>query len=99
MVDNKTMRAPQDAARVFERFYRPDPARTRTAALASAPTGSGLGLSIVHALVAAHGGTIRLETALGAGARFVVRLPLFVPVGEVEPEEVAHAISTQPEAS
>jgi two-component system OmpR family sensor kinase len=93
--------APDDAVRVFERFFRPDQSRTRAVTpQGGAHKGSGLGLSIVHALVSAHGGTIRLETALGAGARFVVRLPLFVPVGEVEPEKkVAHAISTQPGAS
>jgi two-component system, OmpR family, sensor kinase len=92
--------AADDAVRVFERFFRPDPSRTRTITDKSAAhRGSGLGLSIVHALVAAHGGTIRLETAPGAGARFVVRLPLYVPVGEIEPEKVGHTTSTQPEAS
>jgi two-component system OmpR family sensor kinase len=92
--------APDDAARVFERFFRPDPSRTRTVSdKGPAHRGSGLGLSIVHALVAAHGGKIKLETALGVGARFEVRLPLYVPVGEIEPEKVVHAISTQPEAS
>jgi two-component system, OmpR family, sensor kinase len=95
--------APDDAARVFERFFRPDPSRTRAVATAGAAhRGSGLGLSIVHAIVAAHGGHIQLETAQGVGARFVVRLPLYVPVGEIEPEKAeksAHAISTQPEAS
>jgi two-component system OmpR family sensor kinase len=65
--------APDDAARVFERFFRTDPARTRAAG------GSGLGLSIVQALVAAHGGEVLLHTAPGAGARFEVRLPLHVP--------------------
>jgi two-component system OmpR family sensor kinase len=85
--------APDDASRVFERFFRTDPSRTRSEpakGYALGHSGSGLGLSIVHALVAAHGGTIRLETAPGAGARFEVRLPLFAPAAEV---------STQPEAS
>jgi two-component system OmpR family sensor kinase len=92
--------APDDAARVFERFFRPDPARTRAVAVTGAAhRGSGLGLSIVHAIVSAHGGAIQLETAQGVGARFVVRLPLFVPVAEIEPEKVGHAISTQPGAS
>ncbi len=58
------------ACRVFERFYRADPSRVRTAG------GSGLGLSIVSALVAAHGGRVELETAPGKGATFRVRLPL-----------------------
>ena len=58
----------ETASRVFERFYRADPARSTG--------GSGLGLSIVAAVVAAHGGTVSVETAPGAGATFVVSLPL-----------------------
>jgi two-component system OmpR family sensor kinase len=61
--------APEDAARVFERFYRADPSRARTAG------GTGLGLAIVSALVHAHGGTVYLDTAPGRGATFTVRLP------------------------
>lgn len=57
------------AERVFERFYRAEPSRSR------AYGGSGLGLSIVAALVHAHGGTIELETAPGQGALFRVLLP------------------------
>lgn len=89
--------APEDAARVFERFFRPDPARTRTAAPAGTQSGSGLGLSIVHAIVTAHGGTIRLETALGEGATFEVRLPLYV--ADLRATDDPLAISTQSEAS
>ncbi|HWG92644.1 MAG TPA: HAMP domain-containing sensor histidine kinase [Mycobacteriales bacterium] len=59
----------QTAARVFERFYRADASRTR------ASGGSGLGLSIVAALVQAHGGTVELDTAPGRGATFRVVLP------------------------
>jgi two-component system, OmpR family, sensor kinase len=61
---------PDQAERVFERFYRADQARTRTAG------GTGLGLAIVAALVAAHGGTVTLHTAPGQGATFRVTLPL-----------------------
>jgi two-component system OmpR family sensor kinase len=61
---------PGDAARVFERFYRTDPSRARAAG------GSGLGLSIVAALVHAHGGEVSLSTAEGEGTTFTVRLPL-----------------------
>jgi len=57
------------SARVFERFYRADPSRTRSLG------GTGLGLSIVAALVAAHGGRVELETAPGEGATFRVLLP------------------------
>jgi two-component system OmpR family sensor kinase len=62
--------APEDAARVFERFYRADPSRTRSSG------GTGLGLSIVAALVAAHGGTVEVDTEPGRGATFRVRLPV-----------------------
>jgi len=58
------------AIRVFDRFYRTDPARSR------AKGGAGLGLSIAAALVAAHGGTITVDTRPGRGATFAVRLPL-----------------------
>ena len=62
-----------DADRAFERFYRADSSRVRGGD-GPAAGGSGLGLSIVASLVAAHGGTITLETAPGRGARFTVRL-------------------------
>ena len=71
--------APEDAARVFERFYRADPSRVRTAG------GTGLGLAIVSALVAAHGGTVHLDTAPGQGAAFTVRLPRSGPGSAVPP--------------
>ncbi len=58
------------ATKVFDRFFRVDPARARD-------RGSvGLGLSIVSAIVQAHHGEVRLETAPGRGARFIVALPL-----------------------
>jgi two-component system OmpR family sensor kinase len=60
--------AAADAERVFERFYRADTSRTREAG------GTGLGLAIVASLVAAHGGTVDLQTAPGEGAVFSVRL-------------------------
>src|SRR5271166_2358319 len=62
--------APEQARRVFERFYRADQARTRTTG------GSGLGLAIVSALVTAHGGVASVRTAPGQGATFRIALPL-----------------------
>jgi two-component system OmpR family sensor kinase len=62
--------APEHADRIFERFYRVDSARGR------AHGGAGLGLSIVAALVAAHGGTVAALSAPGEGTRFEVMLPL-----------------------
>ncbi len=73
---------PEQAQRVFERFYRVDRARTRRSAaaapaVAAAPhTGAGLGLAIVAALVSAHHGSVEVDTAPGAGATFRVLLPL-----------------------
>ncbi|MER7335080.1 MULTISPECIES: HAMP domain-containing sensor histidine kinase [unclassified Micromonospora] len=64
---------PDQAERVFERFYRVDAARTRRA---GGNTGTGLGLAIVAALVRAHHGTVEVTETPGGGATFRVRLPL-----------------------
>ena len=61
--------APTDRVRVFERFSTLENSR------ASGKGRAGLGLSIAHAIVAAHHGSICAEDAPGTGARFVVRLP------------------------
>lgn len=62
--------APEHAARVFERFYRVDPSRTRDSG------GSGLGMAIVAAVVAAHHGDVALVPTPGGGATVRVRIPL-----------------------
>ena len=67
-----------DAARVFERLYRADPSRSRRHG------GAGLGLSIVAAIVQAHGGRCELWTSPGAGARFRVLLPAGPALSEDE---------------
>jgi two-component system OmpR family sensor kinase len=69
---------PAQAERVFERFYRVDSARSRRATPGgeARPGGTGLGLAIVAALVAAHRGTVEVDSVPGGGATFRVRLPL-----------------------
>jgi two-component system sensor histidine kinase ResE len=57
--------------RVFDRFYKVDESRAGT----ETPSGSGLGLSIVQAIVTRHGGTVTASNVDGAGARFEIRLP------------------------
>ena len=60
--------------RIFERFHRADPERSRDQG------GSGLGLSIVAGVVAAHGGQVEVADTPGGGATFRVELPLAAPV-------------------
>ncbi|WP_433433795.1 ATP-binding cassette domain-containing protein [Nonomuraea sp. CA-141351] len=59
----------EEAARVFDRFYRTDGSRTRTTG------GAGLGPAIVRSIVATHGGRVEVRSAPGEGAAFQVRLP------------------------
>lgn len=61
--------APEHLPDVFERFYRADPSRTRSTG------GTGLGLTIVKQLVEAHGGRVRIESALGQGTTVTFSLP------------------------
>ncbi len=83
---------PQDLApRVFERFFRADPSRSR------ARGGAGLGLSIVAAVVDAHGGSVEAESAPGQGMKITVRLPV-VPLSESESESGLEPAS-EPESS
>src|SRR5215216_224859 len=75
VVDHGPGLTPEQTERVFERFYRADPARS------GADGGAGLGLSIVAALVAVHGGTVQVDSVPGRGARFRVVLPLAPDAG------------------
>ncbi|MDD4891644.1 MAG: HAMP domain-containing sensor histidine kinase [Phycisphaerae bacterium] len=58
--------------RIFDRFYRADPSRTRR----QGNSGTGLGLAIVREIATVHGGTVSAENQPGGGAMFRVRLPL-----------------------
>jgi two-component system heavy metal sensor histidine kinase CusS len=62
--------APEAQARVFERFYRVDSARTATSGRI------GLGLSITKSILELHGGAVRLESALGVGTRIQLDFPV-----------------------
>jgi signal transduction histidine kinase len=58
----------QDLPRIWERLYRADQSRSER--------GLGLGLSFVKAIVEAHGGRAEVQSELGAGSTFIVRLPM-----------------------
>ncbi|HEY8815516.1 MAG TPA: ATP-binding protein [Candidatus Dormibacteraeota bacterium] len=66
-----------DVERIFEPFYRADPSRSRDSG------GAGLGLSIVSAVVIAHGGQVKVRQTDGGGATFEVELPLAQPAREI----------------
>jgi len=59
---------PEDLPHIFDRFWRKEPSRSR------ATGGSGLGLSIAKELVEAHGGTIEVQSTVGKGTTFTIRL-------------------------
>ena len=68
--DNGPGLTPENQSRIFERFFRADPARVRTSG-----EGSGLGLAIVDAVMKAHGGLVEVKSELGSGSSFTLRFP------------------------
>jgi two-component system sensor histidine kinase SenX3 len=73
VVDQGIGIAPKDLDRIFERFYRADKARSRDTG------GTGLGLAIVKHIAVNHGGRVEVESTLGAGSTFTLRLPARPP--------------------
>ena len=74
----------EEVDRIFERFYRLDPARSRSTG------GTGLGLSIVKHIAASHGGEVTVWTVEGEGSSFTLRLPAMtrLPAATAQPAEV-----------
>lgn len=70
VTDNGIGIAPEDQSLIFQSFYRADNSDTRKVG------GTGLGLALVREIVRIHGGSIVVESTLGQGSNFCVRLPL-----------------------
>ena len=75
VVDNGPGLSKADQVKIFERFYRADPARVRTGGEVN-QEGTGLGLSIVDAVMNAHGGRVSVDSELGKGATFTLHFPI-----------------------
>jgi two-component system, OmpR family, sensor kinase len=84
---------PEVSEHAFERFFRPEPGRTRG-------SGSGLGLAIVEAIATSHGGSVDLESSPGSGTRFTVTLPSTAEPRETRAnaEPILRSAGASPEA-
>jgi two-component system sensor histidine kinase SenX3 len=82
-----------EVERIFERFYRVDPARHRSTG------GTGLGLSIVKHVAATHGGDVRVWSVEGQGSTFTLSLPRHTAQPEVGTPETGHHETSHPETS
>jgi signal transduction histidine kinase len=71
--DTGTGMSPEDLEHIFERFYRADRSRSRTAGAVGG--GAGLGLAIVKYIVEAHHGSVSVQSTLGVGTTFSLQLP------------------------
>lgn len=87
VTDNGIGIAEADQQRIFDRFFRVDPDRSR------ASGGTGLGLSIVQLVAEAHGGSVSVWSKVGSGSTFTLRLPAWItpdhPVSPNIDQEVA----------
>jgi two-component system sensor histidine kinase ResE len=83
--------APDDLPFIFDRFYRGDPSREGRSA--------GLGLAIARGLVAAHRGTITVDSALGEGTTFTVTLPLTSAGAVTREEPIPPGLAASPPGS
>jgi signal transduction histidine kinase len=86
VADNGPGISAEELPLIFERFYRGDKARQRD----HATRGTGLGLCICKAVVEAHSGQILVESTLGVGTTFSIRLPLLSPEALAVAREQAH---------
>ncbi len=85
--------APEHTDRVFERFFRVDPARSRSTG------GTGLGLAIVRQVAANHGGTVTVWSRPGTGSTFTLTLPVCGTDGHVPQTDIPTAAATAPLAA
>jgi two-component system sensor histidine kinase BaeS len=83
--------APEDLPRIFDRFYRADPSRSREGGHQSA----GLGLAIAKAIIEAHNGAISVASRVGEGTTFTITLPVVRDQkSRPAPQETSVTVST-----
>ncbi|MDL1899217.1 HAMP domain-containing protein [Anaerolineae bacterium CFX9] len=85
--DNGTGILPEELPRVFERFFRGTPV-TKEGRTIRAP-GTGQGLTVSQQIIEAHGGTVKMKSAVGIGTAVYITLPLTAPVGYELPSHAA----------